>query len=485
MSISGALSNALSGLTASARATEVVSANIANVMTDGYGRRQLDLSSRSVGGNGTGVWIDGVSRLVDPVILGDRRLADAALGDSATRAKFLHKIETAIGSPEDAGSLSARLATLESSLIQASSRPDSATRLGNVLNAAQSVVSHINTASDSIQAIRMEADQTISSQVNQVNDALSRIEKLNTDIVSQRGSGHDTNGLLDQRQKLIDGISSIIPLRQVPRENGRIALFTPGGAVLLDGPAAKLGFSSVGTIVPQMTLASGALSGLTLNGRTLDTSGTYSPIRGGSLAALFQTRDEITVSAQQDLDAFSRDLIERFQDPSVDPTLAVGAAGLFTDGGTAFNSANEMALSSRLSINTLVNPDTGGALWRLRDGIGATAPGDVGNARLLQGLTTALTGARVPASGSFIGAARSLSGLGADLVSILSTQRQSVESQSAFSSARVNSLKTQELKNGVDTDQEMQHLLLVEQAYAANARVIKTAGDLIQTLLRI
>ena len=38
---------------------------------------------------------------------------------------------------------------------------------------------------------------------------------------------------------------------------------------------------------------------------------------------------------------------------------------------------------------------------------------------------------------------------------------------------------------GVDTDQEMQTLLLVERAYAANARVIQTAQAMIDTLMEL
>ena len=38
MSLSGALSNALSGLTAASRNAQVTASNLANVMTDGYGR---------------------------------------------------------------------------------------------------------------------------------------------------------------------------------------------------------------------------------------------------------------------------------------------------------------------------------------------------------------------------------------------------------------------------------------------------------------
>ncbi|EKD61720.1 MAG: hypothetical protein ACD_54C00129G0001, partial [uncultured bacterium] len=52
MSISGGLSSALSGLNAAARAAEIVSSNIANAMTEGYGRRELQTSARSLGGSG-------------------------------------------------------------------------------------------------------------------------------------------------------------------------------------------------------------------------------------------------------------------------------------------------------------------------------------------------------------------------------------------------------------------------------------------------
>jgi len=45
MSISNSLSNALSGMTAASRMAEVVSSNLANSLTDGYGRRTLNLSS--------------------------------------------------------------------------------------------------------------------------------------------------------------------------------------------------------------------------------------------------------------------------------------------------------------------------------------------------------------------------------------------------------------------------------------------------------
>jgi flagellar hook-associated protein 1 FlgK len=38
---------------------------------------------------------------------------------------------------------------------------------------------------------------------------------------------------------------------------------------------------------------------------------------------------------------------------------------------------------------------------------------------------------------------------------------------------------------GVDIDAQMQDLLLVEQAYAANARVIEVAGQMIKQLMEL
>ena len=42
-----------------------------------------------------------------------------------------------------------------------------------------------------------------------------------------------------------------------------------------------------------------------------------------------------------------------------------------------------------------------------------------------------------------------------------------------------------ENENGVDTNAEVQNLILVEKAYAANARVIQVVNDLMDSLLRL
>ena len=484
MSISGSLSNALSGLTAAGRAAAVVSSNISNSMTEGYGKRDLVLTERMLAGSGAGVRVVGITRSVDPVLLGNRRVAEAELAQVSTTTEFLLSAERSIGLPDDPGSLNGQVLQFNAALIQASSRPDSEARLQTVIDAAGAVAEKLNTASNEIQNQRLLADGEIASAVEFINSSLQQIATLNGQVFRLENSTQDANGLIDNRQRLIDGIAELIPLREVPRENGTVALFTPGGAILLDGSPAELAFTPVNTITPDMSLLSGALSGLSINGKEVSTSVESGPISGGRLAALFDVRDVQATKIQTRLDAVARDFIERFQNPAVDPTLAVGDAGLFTDSGAAFISTNELGLAGRLSLNPIVNPSQGGDLWRLRDGIGATSIGDPGDASLLNSLTSALEANRLPTSGGFV-VPHSASGVSADLLSGISVAVQSAESRQAFAQAHTQTLVNLELQNGVDTDQEMQKLLLIEQSFSANARVVATIDELIQTLLRI
>lgn len=483
MSISSSLSNAISGLTAAAKSAEIISANVSNALTDGYGRREVNRSSTSLGGTGSGVRIDGVSRSVNQHAISERRLSDAALGEQSARYEFLNRLEGALGSPDSDHSITGRIAGFEAALIEAASRPDSEPRLQSVFDAAEGLARALRDVSNSIQKERENADTEISRQISILNSGLEKIATLNHNIRVQQAAGNDALGLLDQRQQQIDKISTIVPLNQVPRADGQIALFTPGGAILLDGRAATIEFTAAGVIVPEMTIASAALSGISINGQAVEST-SDGPLVGGSLAGLFAVRDELATNAQSNLDAIARDLVARFSDPSVDPTLSPTDAGLFTDAGSPFLIVDEIGLSSRISLNGLANPNTGG-VWRLRDGLGSVTPGASGDSAGLVRLIDALTALSIPASGDFLGSSRSMVGLAGDFLSMVHSDLSQAESDQQFASSRVTALKNIELQAGVDTDQELQNLLLVEQAFAANARVISTLDELIQTLLRL
>lgn len=476
MSITTAINNALSGLTASSRQAEVVSSNVANASTPGYAKRSVALSQVSLGGAGQGVRVTGILRHSDLFLLNDRRDAGATLAGVTVRASFLTRAEAIIGTTETPGSLVRLVQQLDTALLDAASRPDSAAGLSSAVTAAKALAKGLNTASAALQQERSRADSQIATLVQRLNDGLKQTETLNTRIASYSAAGRDVSALLDQRQAIIDEISEIIPLREIPREGLRIALAAPGGMILLDGRASEFEFSAVHTIVADMSLESGALSGLSLNGHDVPLSAAVNPVSGGQLAGLFAIRDDLAVKGQQLLDGLAREMIERFSESGLDPTLPAGHSGLFTDVSQVFDPQQETGLSARIRINAAVDEAEGGSAYRLRDGIGAVSPGPAGDSSLLSGLGRALNAT----NGSGLTA---LPVIAANLLSEIASQRLSAEREQSYEAARYVALSDLEAAGGVDTDEEMARLLTIEKAYAANARVLQVVDEMLKTLL--
>ena len=478
MAISSAFNIANSGLTASARMAEVVSSNLSNALTEGYATREVNLSSGLLGG----VKIDGLTRITDPGIIRDRRLADADVGAQQRGATTLSQLEQAFGPVGDPSGVAGRLAALEQSLISASSEPSSEQRLQTVLSRLDAVTTAMRADADAIQAQRQEADKAIGRDVETLNTRLQQIEKFNADITRLIGSGNDPSPVVDARQNAIDKLSAIVPMTEIDRGRGQIALYTKTGVALIDGKPATFGFSQVGTIVADMTLGTGALSGVTLNGDPLDLGNGFGRMKGGSLEAAFDLRDKTLVDLQTNLDNMAADLIQRFEGAGVDPTLGAGDPGLLTDRGSAFDPLNVGGLSARLTINASVDPAQGGTLSRLRDGVNAGAAGPVGSNVQLDRWLSAL---REPVALLPGGVARTAVGHASDQIGNVGRLRLDAEENLGFENARYESLRAAELADGVDSDQQLQKLLRIEQSYAANARVLQTLDAMMARLMEI
>jgi flagellar hook-associated protein 1 FlgK len=425
--------------------------------------------------------IDGITRQVNEGVLSDMRLASASQENAQTAVSFFNQLEDTTGLADDENSLTGRIAQLEESLITAASRPDAIERLSDAVVSAQWLVSGINDAADEIQDMRTDADAQIGRDVEALNTALKQVERLNVQITQTISRSGSSPALLDQRQAVLDTIGSIVPINVVPRDNGGVAIYSEGGAALLDITAAVIGFDQQNTVTPYQTLDNGNLSGLTINGQDLR----INALAGGSLGGNFAIRDTYGVEAQAQLDSLARDLVDRFAAPTLDTTTASGDPGLFTDAGAAFASANQVGLSARLALNTAVNPDEGGEVWRIRDGLGATTSGPAGDATLLNELRTTMEIATIPASGSLGTGPYTTAELFTAFSASLATTRGNAEQDLTFASTQLTEISELLMSNGVDTDQELQNLLLIERAYAANARVIQAANEMLEIMTGI
>jgi flagellar hook-associated protein 1 FlgK len=488
MGITSALNNAASGLAASARLADTISNNVANAMTDGFGRRTTEITSLSLGGYGSGARIGTTTRAENPYLTAERRGMDAALGATGTRSDVYERMMAAMGEPGAANALSTVATALETTLMSATASPQSTAKLTEAVSAASALADAINRIAEENVRLRTEADAEIGRQVTTVNAALSSVDDINRKIASLVPKGVDVAGLQDERQRIIDGIASIIPLRTVKREHDQLALYSANGGVLLDGRVFALGFDKATNVVtPDMSVGAGlgALmqdQGAAAGPVAVATGGGGGLFDGGSLAALFEVRDRIVPEFDAEADRYANDLIERFRDLVPPGALDAGGDGLFVDG----NPGGLAGLAGRIELNAAVDPNAGGAVWRLRDGLGAATPGAEGDGTTLQALSDAMMAARDPlgfvSQNARIGSATMASEIG----SFFAGRAARSDEDRAYLVARQSALAEQEThKVGVDSDAELESLMLVEQAYAANARVLSVIDDLMKLLLEV
>jgi flagellar hook-associated protein 1 len=483
MSIAGAFNSAGTGLTASARLAETVSNNVANAMTPGYARRTTELSSLALGGFGVGVRVTGTFRAEDVHVTAERRLMQAAAASAATIGEARDRALAAVGEPGDPRALASRATRLETAILRAVAEPSAYTALNHTLDAAKDLVAGINAAASEADAMRKDADAEIARQVETLNRTLEQIRDLNDRIKAATARGLDTLSLEDERARAIDRVAEIVPVRTVRRESGEVALFAANGGALLDGRPWPLSFER---------------SGDATNGLFQMRGGPDDPVPvpigrgqglmdGGSLSALFEVRDVIAVEMMGELDRYARDLIDRFALQPPDggmpaEALGPGGEGLFLDPGDG--SLGGLAL--RLTLNPAVDPSRGGEIRRLRDGLDGTERPE-GFGVFLQAMADTMTMPRPPVAGlQSTGGANGSAGFAAEISSFLGGLAARADENRAYLAGQSAILGEREAALlGVDTDAQLQYLMLVEQAYAANARVLSVVDQLLKRLLEI
>lgn len=486
MSISNALNNASTGLSTISKLADTVSNNVSNALTPGFGRRVTEVSSLQIGGYGSGVRVVGTTRTENVVVTSERRQIDANVGAARTLSDTHSRLGAVLGEPDAAGALASRATAFETKLMAAVAQPQSLTQLTDATTSARLLAQTLKSVHDETVQIRTEADAEIDRQVKQINDALHSVRDLNEKIVELSIRGEDVNGLLDERNRVIDSVSSVVPLRTVKRDYDQIAIYTANGGVLLDGRVFDLVFDRGPTIVTSDMTVGAELSGLRQN--QIDPTGPV-PVSvgtggglfdGGSLGALFETRDQIMPQFGNEIDLYAQDLIDRFRTLAPAAALDANGDGLFVDSDPGALSG----LAGRIGLNAQVDPGQGGASWRLRDGLQAAAPGERGFGQYLQALADAMSAQRVPTGFVSQNSANSAAIIASEITSFFAGKSARADDAQAFLTSRQNVLAETELSTtGVDTDRELQALMVVEQAYAANAKVLSAIDEMMKILL--
>ena len=331
MSLSQALSIAMSGLRANQLALALTSSNVANSDTPGYVRKTVNQVQTSSGSIGAGVSVTGVNRELDLYLQQQIRTEQSGASYADLRSSILSSLQSIYGTPGGTGTLETAFNSLVTAVQGLSTSSDSQSARIGVLNAAQSLTQQLNSMSSGIQSLRSQAESGLNSAVNTANTAMQQIVNLNAQLQSGNTTDAAAAALKDQRDQYVDQLSQLMDIRVIENDN-QIQVFTNSGVQLVGAQASTLSFNPQGTVTPNTQWdadpTKSTLGTLTLNfpnGGSLNLIQTNS-IRSGTIAGYLELRDKTLVQAQTQLDQFAANMSSLLSDKTTAGTAVSSGA---------------------------------------------------------------------------------------------------------------------------------------------------------------
>ena len=438
--MSDLLSIGYTGLRAYSKALSTVGDNIANAQTPGYARRRLDLGEVPGGTNMVlyrgntspgGVDIKGVVRSVDQWLINDARISSGDSERASAKLDWMSRVESALG--DDSNGIKTALTKLYTTADQLTADPSNTTLRSQFLQAASDVAAGFQTAANRLSSLSDGVGSAATANVSQFNNNLDALEQINVGLRKARDGSTNQAALMDERDRLLDQLSSQAGVSATFDVHGAVTLRATGSGDLLVG-------GGVVTPIAMTTAADGRIS-YTIGGSPF-------PNATGSLAGLAEASNHI---ADQ----------------------RAGLDTMATQFATQFNTAHQAGLDA--------NGNPGQPLFTGTSAATLTA--------------TSLTASQVAAADATstngnmlaLGAMRGANNPEAQWSGHLASQAQATASASAQNAAAMTradgAAAARDSVSEVNLDNEAAELLRFQQAYSAAARTIQVARETMQTLL--
>lgn len=485
MSLTAAMKTAQSSFSNVGLQSAVASKNIANASNPAYARRAAILATAS-----SGATVVETQRAQNEALLKQNLLSISKASGQDTILAGLTQMKMMLGGEDYELAPSTYLAKLRDNLQTFADKPNEVSLAETVVADATDVANSLNSTSLALQKMRAEADADINTAVSELNRLLSEFHTYNDKVRQGTAAGTDVNDALDQRDKLLTDISSIIGVTTVTRTNNDLALYTSDGTVLFETVPRTVSFQPTTTYTATVDGNQVLIDGVPVQAG----AGGNTSARG-SLPALLQIRDHTAPTFQAQLDEMSRSLINMFSESVETPPGSgtfVQTDGLFVRNGVGVGDDFSIdtvvpGLSTVIRVNPDVITSQGGNAMLLRDGINDTFNID-NNASFSDLLNAYATAFETPTT---FDAAAAIDTTGTILAFSTGSVGwlEQVRSAATTASDDKNALlgRTQEaLQNvtAVSLDEELALLLDLEQSYKASAKLVSAVDEMINSLLQ-
>jgi len=430
------------GLHAQRRGVETAGQNIANVNTAGYTRQRVDITADSGpvtpayhstwSGGGLGVRSVEIARLRDAFVDNRARDETALAARLGATSRAYGSIERIFSEPSDTG-LSAVLADFLASWDDLANDPGDIGARTQVVERGVTLASDINQITASLEGMQDANRTSLEALISQVNTDAAQVATLQEAIMSANAAGINANELLDERDLLLEALTS--------RVGGTVRHEADGTATLfVDGTALVRGSRSVDLAVQETAGSSDVV--WALDGRAATT--------GGEAAGLLHVINDIVP-----------DFLGKVADIGAALAAEVNAAhlaGFDLDGdpGVAFFVHG----AGGLAVNATVADDPRRVA---ASSVAGSLDGSV--AQDIAGL--------VGTDGSY-----------RELIVELGVKSQSAQRRVQLQDNVVAQVRAeQESAAGVNLDEELSDLVRFQRAYEASSRFISAVDEILDTLI--
>lgn len=489
----GTYNIAYSGMYVNQAGLATVTTNLANVDTAGASRVRVSATDRDVvqsgtASTGTGTSIASIKRARDQFLDATYRTenADASYynvknGNLSYMQELLSEFNSSTSSTSDSSSSSDGVQKLLEDFYndweELSKDPSSESNREAVVESADSLISGLQEIDSQLQQLQADAVNGVKDGVDSLNKLASQVADLNKQITTTENGGAEASYLRDQRDELLDQMSSMANIRTVEQSDGSMQVYI-GGTTLVDGNTAD-----------KLTVAGDGSTSSPLTVKWADT-GSEAEISSGSIAAYLEDADQsgYTTLADSDLPydftggatSSITSLRQGLNDLITTLVVKINAlheTGYGTDGTTGLDFFTAADSTQPLSITNIeVNPTLTGDV----DKIAAAASTDSGDNTIAEEIYNLSTADNY----EYDGLTMDSNDFYSSVISWIGTAGDNAQSNYDTQTSLVNQVDNQrQTVSSISTDEEMSNMIKYQQAYNASAKVMTTIDTLIKSLL--
>jgi flagellar hook-associated protein 1 FlgK len=332
MSLSSALSIAMSGLSANQVGLSIVSSNVANASTPGFASESVNLVEQGAGGVGTGVQVAGINRALDTFVQSQLRTETSGDGFADQTSSVLQQLQNVYGTPGGQGTLETAFSNLTTAVQGLQANSGAASAQSAIVTAAQNMAQVLNSTTQGIQGLRTNVQQDIATSVSSANADMTQIANLNTQLQGLSPTDPSAATLEDQRDTAINQLAQLMGINVTTGGNNQVTIYTNTGVQLVGTQASTLSFNGPSTLGASNLYSTnptqngvGTITLTSPSGATVDMNATNS-ITSGQIGADLQLRDTTLVQAQNQVDQLAATMSSALSDTTTAGTAVTSGA---------------------------------------------------------------------------------------------------------------------------------------------------------------